>query len=133
MNTNSPSNTNTNRWLNCIQINLRHSKAASANLSQLLLDLKIDIALVQEPYAYISADRIIVANIPDNFTAFHDLSEEHAFGATIIVNNSLNPVKASRRLFHFSRIFFFLLLLSDWVAKSVLKNMIKVSGSQKFF
>ncbi len=37
------------------------------------------------------------------------------------------------RLFHFSRIFFFLLLLSDWDAKSALKNMGKVSGSQKFF
>ena len=49
--------TNNNLWLNCMQINLRHSKAASANLSQLLLDINIHIALIQEPYAYHHADQ----------------------------------------------------------------------------
>jgi hypothetical protein len=42
-----PLTTNNNQRLNCLQINLRHSKAASANLSQLLIDLNIDVALIQ--------------------------------------------------------------------------------------
>jgi hypothetical protein len=38
--------------LKCIQINLRHSKTASSALAQVILDLNIGVALVQEPYAY---------------------------------------------------------------------------------
>jgi hypothetical protein len=34
-----------------LQINLRHSRLATAALSQTLLDQDTDIALVQEPYA----------------------------------------------------------------------------------
>jgi hypothetical protein len=37
--------------LNCIQINLQHSKSATHHLCKSLVELKIDIALIQEPYA----------------------------------------------------------------------------------
>jgi endonuclease/exonuclease/phosphatase (EEP) superfamily protein YafD len=39
--------------LKCLQINLRHSRCAALNLSQLILDLDIDVILIQEPYAAI--------------------------------------------------------------------------------
>ena len=48
---NSPYPNGRNSSVKCLQINLRHSKNASLHLSQLLLDLNIDIALIQEPYA----------------------------------------------------------------------------------
>jgi TRAP-type uncharacterized transport system substrate-binding protein len=35
-----------------IQINLHHSKAASANLFQLIAEGKVDITLIQEPWVY---------------------------------------------------------------------------------
>jgi hypothetical protein len=35
--------------LKCIQINLRHSSLASSSLSQIILDLDIDVVLIQEP------------------------------------------------------------------------------------
>jgi hypothetical protein len=35
-----------------VQINLHHSKAASANLCQLIAEGKVDIALIQEPWVY---------------------------------------------------------------------------------
>jgi hypothetical protein len=37
--------------LNCKQINLQHSKSATLHLCNLLVELKIYIALIQEPYA----------------------------------------------------------------------------------
>ena len=40
--------------LKCIQINLRHSKSASLHFFKLLIDLDIDIAIIQEPYANIN-------------------------------------------------------------------------------
>ncbi len=49
--------------LRCLQINLHNSKLASANLSQLVLDLSIDIVLIQEPYA-ISGPSPTLANVP---------------------------------------------------------------------
>lgn len=36
--------------LKIIQINIQHSKLASASLAQLLLDKQIDVAIIQEPY-----------------------------------------------------------------------------------
>ena len=38
------------RNIKCIQINLHHSKAATANLMQIIQQNNIDIALIQEPY-----------------------------------------------------------------------------------
>lgn len=38
--------------LKCLQLNLQHSRAATSNLTQLLTEIKIDIALLQEPYLF---------------------------------------------------------------------------------
>ena len=90
-----PLTTNNNQRLNCLQINLRHSKAASANLSQLLIDLNIDVALIQEPYAYCHAEQITVANVPNGYTAVHELDVMHAYGAAIVVKDTLKPIRPS--------------------------------------
>ena len=73
--------------LSIIQINLRHSKLASAALSQLLLGLNIDIALIQEPYA--SNNTEAIPNVPLGYQAFHALSSDHAYGAVILSKSCL--------------------------------------------
>ena len=74
-----------------LQVNLRHSKSASIHLSQVILDLDLDIILIQEPYAFLSSSgAIIVDNIPPGYTPFHNLSTDHAFGAAILAKTSLN-------------------------------------------
>ena len=78
--------------LRCLQINLRHSKAAARNLSQLILHLDIDVVLIQEPSASFSlfTSKIEVKNVPVGYSSFHNLSSEHAFGAPILVKSSLH-------------------------------------------
>ena len=80
--------------LRCLQINLRHSKAAAQNLSQLILDLDIDVLLIQEPYASFSpwSSKIEVKNVL-GYSCFHNLSSDHAFGAAIIVKSSLHATQ----------------------------------------
>ena len=78
------------RDLNCLQINLRHSRMASLHLSQLLIDLNIDIAIIQEPYATNSDHQISEKYIPDNFISLHALSDDHTYGATILLKRFLN-------------------------------------------
>ena len=63
---------------------------ASLHLSQLLIDLNIDIALIREPYATNSDHQISQKYIPDNFISLHTLSDDHAYGATILLNRFLN-------------------------------------------
>jgi hypothetical protein len=70
--------------IRCIQINLHHSKLASATLAQTVLDLDNDVILIQEPYAY-SAEIPVVANIPPGFLAFHYLSNDQAYGSVILI------------------------------------------------
>ena len=52
--------------IKCLQINLRHSRAAALNLSQLLLDLDVDVAFIQEPFA-VSDPSVSVKYVPDNY------------------------------------------------------------------
>ena len=77
------------RILRCLQINLRYSKTASSALAQVVLDLNIDVALVQEPYAY-SVSPPVLANIPPGFSPFHQLSADHAYGSAILLRDSLS-------------------------------------------
>jgi hypothetical protein len=68
--------------LKCEQINIRHSGAATLHLSQILLDLDIDIVLVQEPYAKPNLflnDIIPIPFLPDQYTVHHNLNEDHAY------------------------------------------------------
>ena len=93
MNTSSPTHFSTSSMITSdltlyiIQINLRHSKLASSALSQLLLDLQIDIGLIQEPYASNNTNAIL--NVPLGYQAFHALSSDHAYGAVNLSKSSL--------------------------------------------
>ena len=85
---NSPYPNGRNSSVKCLQINLRHSKNASLHLSQLLLDLNIDIALIQEPYAV--ADPLPrLKYVPDDYVELHSLTADHAYGAAVVAKKSL--------------------------------------------
>lgn len=78
--------------LKCFHINLRHSCSAALNLAQLILDLDLDVILFQEPYAKSNPflPSAELQSIPPGYSAFHNLSKDHAFGAAIIARTSLN-------------------------------------------
>ena len=64
--------------LKIIQINLHHSKLASASLAQLLLDKQIDAAIIQEPY--VSVERIektiSLPDVPPGYSCFHNITSD---------------------------------------------------------
>jgi ribonuclease HI len=74
-----------------LQINLRHSRLATAALSQVLLDLDTDVALVQEPYAsrFNCESPPVIPYLPDSFEALHFLDSNHHYGAAIVAKKSL--------------------------------------------
>ncbi|KZS05369.1 Uncharacterized protein APZ42_031464 [Daphnia magna] len=72
----------------CMQVNLRHAKAASASLAEVVLENNLDIILIQEPYAR-NFDSPTLVDIPPGYVAFHSLDREHAYGAVILVRLSL--------------------------------------------
>jgi hypothetical protein len=80
--------------LSFLQINLRHSKAASAVLLKTMDGHNIDIVMAQEPSAVKVNDNILF-NAPGGFIAHHKLSEDHRYGAAILVKNSIpsQPVR----------------------------------------
>jgi ribonuclease HI len=78
--------------LKIIQINLQHSKTASASLAQLLLDKQIDAAIIQEPY--VSVERIektiSLPDVPPGYSSFHNITSDYMFGTAIIAKSHLN-------------------------------------------
>ncbi|KZS06380.1 Uncharacterized protein APZ42_030179 [Daphnia magna] len=72
-----------------LQINLRHCEAASALLAKTIDDYKVDIVMIQEPYATKRLDHYDLKYIPEGFTAFHNLSDQHPYGSVILVNNGI--------------------------------------------
>ncbi|KZR99528.1 Uncharacterized protein APZ42_004568, partial [Daphnia magna] len=72
----------------CLQINLRHSKLATASLSQVILENSVDVILIQEPYALFTPTPTL-SDIPQGYVAFHALGSDHAYGAAILVKLSL--------------------------------------------
>ena len=84
-----PDNTvNPNRLFRCLQVNLRHSKVASASLAEVILENKFDVILIQEPYAK-NSNSPAVSNIPPGYISFHSLSKDHAYGSAVLVRLSL--------------------------------------------
>lgn len=80
--------------LNCLQINLQHSKLATVSLSQTILELQIDICLIQEPYAIGSNASPVpsIPDTPDGYTCFHRLGSHRnsfLYGTAIIAKTSL--------------------------------------------
>ena len=76
-----------------IQINLRHSKNATSNLSQILLDLNIDCALIQEPYAKLKNNDFDFYDVPLNYVMIHNLTHDHAYGAAIAIKSGYDVRK----------------------------------------
>jgi hypothetical protein len=69
-------------------VNLRHSRVASSSLAQIIVENVLDIVLIQEPFAK-SHQTPSIINISPGYVAFHCLSQEHAYGAAILVKLSL--------------------------------------------
>jgi hypothetical protein len=67
-----------------MQVNLRHSKAAAASLSEVILENELYIILVQEPYACNFKSPTLV-DIPPGYVVFHSLDRDHAYGAVILI------------------------------------------------
>lgn len=77
-----PTSSRRNSKIKCLQVNLQHSRVATLNLTQVMLQHNIDIAFVQEPYTTHNN----VAGFPKGFKIF-----AHGGGrkrAAIIVNNN---------------------------------------------
>ena len=94
MNTNNSLTSNNKKLVKCLQINLQHSKLATANFAQLLIDLEIDVALIQEPYVRKDpqTNQLNIPDIPGEFSTFHHLSyDQHQYGAAVIIKTNLNP------------------------------------------
>ena len=82
------SHSSTNSLFRCLQVNLRHSRVASSSLAQIIVKNVLDIVLIQEPFAEGHQSPTIIS-IPPGYVAFHCLSQEHAYGAAILVKLSL--------------------------------------------
>ena len=67
--------------LSCLQLNVQHKKEATSNLVQLMSELQIDIAFVQEPYTI----RNNLAAIPSSLRIF--ASGNNRKRAALLVNN----------------------------------------------
>jgi hypothetical protein len=76
--------------LSFLQINLRHSKAASAPLSKTIDDHNINIFMAQEPYAVKVNDNILF-NAPGGFAAHHKLNPSQ-----LLSYSTNNVVRAKR-------------------------------------
>lgn len=75
--------------LKCLQINLRHSKAAGKNLEKVIVDRNADIVFIQEPYVTIKNNIFLIPYLPKNYKIAHNLDNQHAYGAVIIVKSCL--------------------------------------------
>ena len=71
----------------CIQINLKHSRAATDNLMQITAAENIDIILVQKPYLYQEEIR----GVPRKYRTY-SYGEGNRRAAIIIANNSIEAV-----------------------------------------
>ena len=81
-----------------IQINLRHSAAATAAISHLILESRYDVALIQEPYLFTD---LHIPCVPEGFVSFHSLNEDHAFGAMIWARRGLGVSTYSKLSYNF--------------------------------
>jgi len=79
------------RALYILQINLRHSRAASLLLAKTVEDYKVDVIMAQEPYAT-GEKAIEPMNIPSGFVAHHQLSEDHRYGTVILVRETIPSI-----------------------------------------
>lgn len=79
---NQPTTNMQSRTLSILQINLRHSKAASLVLAKTVLNYKVDVVMAQEPYAA-QEETLEPMEIPPGFIAHHRLSGDHRYGPMV--------------------------------------------------
>ena len=72
--------------IKCAQLNLQHSRTATYNLKQLILQNNIDVAFVQEPYTVLNN----VAGFPKSFRIFAHVSGRKR--SAIIINNNIDAI-----------------------------------------
>lgn len=73
-----------------MQVNLHHSRTAALHLSQLILDLDVDVVLLQEPYASKSLDGVYyVKYVPPGYSQYHTLNKDHAYGSAVLAKTAL--------------------------------------------
>ena len=77
--------------INCIQINLQHSRVATHNLMQLIGEQKIDIAFVQEPYVIENK----VAAIPSHIGVFTQ-GRLKKRAAVLVTNRQMDAILISQ-------------------------------------
>ncbi len=76
--------------LRCVQINLHHSRSAALHLSQLILDLDVDVVLLQEPYSAKSDDvAYYVKYVPEGYSRLIVSNRDHAYGSAVLAKTSL--------------------------------------------
>jgi hypothetical protein len=68
--------------IKCLQVNLKHSKAATANLMKIVEEDQIDIICIQEPYTY----QRKAAGIPTTYKTYN--TSEIKCRATAVATNS---------------------------------------------
>jgi len=73
------------KQIRCMQINLQHSRVATANLMQIIEEESTDIICIQEPY--IIQNKVV--GIPNKFRTYA-LSESRSRAAIVITNNQLD-------------------------------------------
>jgi endonuclease/exonuclease/phosphatase (EEP) superfamily protein YafD len=73
--------------IKCIQLNLKHSKAATANLLKIIEENKTDIVCIQEPYTFQSK----AAGIPKKYKTYTS-REGRCRAAVIATNNQMDTV-----------------------------------------
>jgi hypothetical protein len=80
--------------IKCLQLNLQHSRAATFNLAQIILQYNIDVAFVQEPYTSLNN----VVGFPKSFRIFAIGNKRKR--EAIIVNNNHADVIAITQVPH---------------------------------
>jgi hypothetical protein len=78
----------TNQVLNCVQINLQRSKNSTAILSKYIIDNKIDIVFIQEPYVIKNK----VCGFPLNYRIFHTISGDKPKSAIVFTNYQIQVI-----------------------------------------
>ena len=73
--------------LKCVQINLQHSADASAVLSQLIVELQIDVIFIQEPHCNASSWK--VSHVPVGYKVYHYPSNDYSYSSAIMLRRNI--------------------------------------------
>ena len=75
------------KHIKCLQLNLQHSRSATYNLTQIIIQTNIDVAFMQEPYTVLNN----VAGFPKSFRIFA-CGNGRKRAAVIVNNNKIDAV-----------------------------------------